>query len=207
MKALVILLFGLLFAIPSAAASIEAFGYKWTIPMASEWIVEQEEGEPVLRLLAERPPEKARRPVQFALAETPPWQRLVLECEMRRIGGSMIVVYAWRDDTHFNYAHLSVDEGTKQPVHNGIFHVYGGDRVRISPEAGPAALPAENVWHKVQLKYDATTGMVAVKVNGQEMPSLKGVDLSLGAGRVGLGSFGNKGSFRRVKISGTPARH
>jgi len=122
---------------------------------------------------------------------------------MKRVGGSMILVYAYRDESHFNYAHLSVDEGTKQPVHNGIFHVYGGDRVRISPEAGPAAMPVENQWYKVQLKYDAASGTVTVAVDGKELPSLKAVDLSLGAGKVGLGSFFNKGSFRNVKITGT----
>jgi len=194
----------LVFAVAASAGDlIEAFGHKWTVPNASDWKVEQEDGKPVLHLLMERPQEKPRRPLQFALADTPPWKRVVLECEMKRVGGSMILVYAYRDESHFNYAHLSVDEGTKQPVHNGIFHVYGGDRVRISPEAGPAAMPVENQWYKVQLKYDAASGTVTVAVDGKELPSLKAVDLSLGAGKVGLGSFFNKGSFRNVKITGT----
>jgi hypothetical protein len=196
----------LLFALTAPAAdTIEAFGFKWIVPVAADWKVEQEEGKSVLHLQVARPQEKPRRPKQFALADTAPWQQVVLECEMKRSGGSMILVYAYKDDSHFNYAHLSVDEGTKQPVHNGIFHVYGGDRVRISREAGPAAMPSENEWYKVQLKYDASTGVVNVAVNGHEMPSLKGVDLSLGAGKVGVGSFFEKGSFRSLKITGTPA--
>jgi hypothetical protein len=203
MKIALLLAFALA-ALPAdkPANTIEVFGHKWTVPNASDWKVEQEGGKPVLHLLVERPQEKPRRPLQFALADTPPWQQVTLECEMKRVGGSMILVYAYRDDSHFNYAHLSVDEGTKQPVHNGIFHVYGGDRVRISREPGPAAMPAENEWYKVQLKYDGSTGVVSVSVNGREMPSLRAVDLSLGAGRVGLGSFFNKGSFRNVKITG-----
>jgi hypothetical protein len=184
------------------ADTVEVFGQKWRVPHASDWKIEQQDGKPVLTLLVARPQEKPRRPMQFALAETPPWRQVVLECEMKRVGGSMIIVYAWRDDSHFNYAHLSVDEGTKQPVHNGIFHVYGGDRVRISREAGPAAMPSEAEWYRVQLKYDASTGAVAVNVNGRELPSLKAVDVSLGAGKVGLGSFFDKGSFRNLKITG-----
>jgi hypothetical protein len=186
----------------SAADTIEAFGHKWIVPNASDWKVEQEDGKPVLHLLVARPQEKPRRPLQFALADTPPWQQVVLECDMKRAGGSMILVYAYRDASHFNYAHLSVDEGTKQPVHNGIFHVYGGDRVRISREQGPAAMPLDTEWYKVQLKYDGSTGVVNVSVNGRELPSLKAVDLSLGAGKVGIGSFFEKGSFRNVKITG-----
>jgi hypothetical protein len=200
MKAALLLVFAL---VASAGDTIDAFGHKWSVPKASDWKVEQEDGKPVLHLLTERPQEKPRRPLQFALADTASWQRVVLECEMKRVGGSMILVYAYRDESHFNYAHLSVDEGTKQPVHNGIFHVYGGDRVRISREPGPAAMPVENQWYKVQLKYDASSGTVTVAVNGQELPSLKAVDLSLGAGKVGLGSFFNKGSFRNVKVTGT----
>jgi hypothetical protein len=112
-------------------------------------------------------------------------------------------VYAWRDPDHFNYAHLSVDTGQQQPVHNGIFHVYGGDRVRISSEQGPATLAGED-WHKVRLVYDGSTGRVDVYANGQTSPAMRAVDMSLGAGRFGIGSFFDLGSFRNIKYRGTP---
>ena len=134
MKAALLVLFALA---ASAADTIDVFGHKWTVPNASDWKIEQEEGKPVLRLLVARPQEKPRRPLQFALADTPPWQQVVIECEMKRAGGSMILVYAYRDDSHFNYAHLSVDEGTKSP-YTTEFSMYtaatvcgsGGSRVR-----------------------------------------------------------------------------
>jgi len=47
-------------------------------------------------------------------------------------------------------AHLSDDTGSTTDVHNGIFHVYGGDRVRISSTEGPATLTEEK-WYKVRL--------------------------------------------------------
>jgi hypothetical protein len=128
-----------------------------------------------------------------------------VEADVKRIGGSLILVYAYRDPTHFNYAHLSVDTAVKQPVHNGIFHVYGGERVRISPTAGPASLPSAEEWYRVQLDYDAGTGEVVVLVNDRKNPSLRAIDLSLGAGKVGIGSFFEKALFRNVRITGTPA--
>ena len=118
---------------------------------------------------------------------------------MRKRHNSLILVYAWRDAEHFNYVHLSVDAAQAQPVHNGVFHVYGGDRVRISSEEGPATLRDEQ-WHKVRFRYDAATGRADAWVDGETSPSMRGVDLSLGAGRFGIGSFFDMGSFRNVKI-------
>jgi hypothetical protein len=200
----------LMFAVCAAAAfgaeTIEAFGHKWTVPVAGDWKVERQNGQEVLHLLVGRPPgERPRRPTQFALVDTAPFQQVTVDLEVKRNGGSLILVYAYRDEAHFNYAHLSVDTGRKQPVHNGVFHVYGGDRVRISSVEGPAALPSPDEWYKVQLNYDGNTGAVKVTVNGEELPALKAVDMSLGAGRIGLGSFGERGAFRNVKISGKPA--
>jgi hypothetical protein len=198
----------LLLALSAAAAdTIEVFGHKWTVRSVSDWKVEQEDGKPVLRLHVVGPRDpQPRRPVQFALAETEPWQKVTVECDVKRDGGSLILVYAYRDEAHFNYVHLSVDAAKKQPVHNGIFHVFGGERVRISSNEGPASLPSDQEWYHVQLIYDGSTGAAKVLVNGKENQSLKGVDMSLGAGKVGIGSFFEKALFKNVKIAGTPAK-
>ncbi len=191
---------------------IEAFGYRWRTPIASDWKVETLDGVETLQLLVPRPSTQPRRPTQFALAETPDFITVTVEAEVkkepyeaRKRRTSLIIVYAWRDEAHFNYAHLSVDTGEQQPVHNGIFHVYGGDRVRISPTAGPPALTSED-WHHVRLVYDGRRGRVDVYVNGRALPALQAVDMSLGAGKVGLGSFFDMGQFRRVKITGEPVQ-
>lgn len=193
-------------AVLIAAESIEVFGHKWAVPVAADWAIEKDGTAPVLRMLVERPQREPRRPIQFALADTPDWAKVRIEADVKRLGSSLILVYAYRDATHFNYAHLSTDMAAKQPVHNGIFHVYGGERVRISPEAGPASFTSAEEWYKVQLDYDARTGEVIVLVNGQKNPSLRAIDLSLGAGKVGIGSFFEKAAFRNFRITGTPAR-
>lgn len=185
-----------------AEETIDAFGHKWTVPLASEWKVEKEGTGEVLKLVVKRPQEKApRRPVQYALAELGPFEKVTLEAEVKRNEKSLILVYAWKDRDHFNYAHLSVDYAVKQPVHNGIFHVYGGDRSRISLEDAPPSLPTGD-WTKVKLIFDGKTGHCHVEVNGQKNAALEAVDLSLRAGKVGLGSFFETGQFRNVKITG-----
>ena len=195
-----------------AADLIKAFGYQWSVPIASDWKLATIDGVPTLQLLVPRPSRQPRRPTQYALAETPDFVRVTVEAEVKKEPAaardrhtSLIIVYAYKDEAHFNYAHLSVDAGSEVAVHNGIFHVYGADRVRISSVEGPAALTGED-WHKVRLVYDATAGRVDVYVDGESLPALRAVDLSLGAGKVGLGSFFDMGEFRRVRIIGDPVK-
>ena len=191
---------------------IDAFGYTWRVPLAADWKVGTKEGIPVLELLVPKPALQPRRPTQYAVAETPDFVRGVVELEMkkepeaaRNRHTSLMIAYAWQDDNHFNYVHLSVDAASEQVVHNGVFHVYGGERVRISPREGAATLPDEQ-WHKVKLVYDGTKGLVEVYVDGKTSTSMRAVDLSLGAGKFGIGSFFDMGSFRNVKIMGEPVK-
>ena len=187
-----------------AADAIEAFGHKWTVPIAADWKLTP---AGVLELLVPRPSTQPRRPSQYALAETAPMMKFDVELEAkaepesaRKRHNSLILVYAWRDAEHFNYVHLSVDAAKQATVHNGVFHVYGGDRVRISSEEGPATLRDEQ-WHKVRFSYDGTSGRVDVWVDGATSPSMRAVDMSLEAGRFGVGSFFDMGSFRNLKIT------
>lgn len=189
-------------ALAVQAAEIEGLGYKWDVPDAKEWRVSTSGGTPILEMLAKRPPvEPPRRPVQFALAQTPAYRKIEMDVEVKRNEKSLILVYAWHDANHFNYAHLSEDEGAKVAVHNGIFHVYGGDRVRISDPSGPASLPTTE-WTRVNLRWDGKSGRCIVTVNGKPVPALEGVDLSLRAGRFGLGSFFETAQFRNLRIRG-----
>jgi hypothetical protein len=182
-----------------AVDTIEGLGYHWTVQQASDWSVVGDQ----LKLLVsgEPPPGLPRRPQKFALAETEPFRRVTVEAEVRRNQGSLILVYAWQDESHFDYAHLSIDRPVKQAMHNGMFHVFGGERVRISSLDGPAALPTQE-WTPVKLAFDGDSGRCYVEVNGKSNPSLEAYDLSLRHGRVGFGSFDETGDFRNVRITG-----
>ncbi len=184
-----------------AAGTIDVFGLHWTVPLASEWKVEEDGGAQALRMLASRGPdkEKPRRPQQFTLSDQP-YGSFKLDADVKVLKRSLILVYAYRDEAHFNYAHLSTDTGAKQPVHNGIFHVFGGERVRISSTEGPPSFAAIDEWNHVTMTYDAKSSRVRVLVNGRANPSIEAVDLSLGSGKVGLGSFDETAVFKNVKI-------
>jgi hypothetical protein len=193
-------------AAASAADTLRIFGREWTVPVASDWKVDREDGTEVLRLVQHRGPLPGpRRPIQFALADSRNPGRVTVEADVKPLGGSLLIVFAYRDEAHFDYAHLSVDTASAQPVHNGIFHVYGGERVRISAERGAASFSASGNWHRVKLTHDAATGAVSVTVDDQAVPALQAVDLSLGPGKVGVGSFDEAGVFKNVRITTTPA--
>lgn len=192
-----------------AADTLEAFGLRWSVPLLHDWKVEQVDGVEVLRLTTARPMEaNPRRPFQYALAITPPLSKFSLTLEVRRKAdkksGALVIPYAWQDPDHFDYVHLCGDSASEQPVHNGIFHVYGGDRSRISSDKGPGALLTAD-WYAIQVSWDAASGLVETTVNGHPNPSLRAVDLSLGPGRIGLGSFFDTADFRNFKLSSQPA--
>lgn len=186
-------------AIAAAEDTLEAFGFRWTVQNARDWIVEGDE----LRLVVpgQPPPGQPRRPQKYALAQTEPFRTVTLEAEVRRNGRSLVLIYAWQDEAHYNYAHISSDPAEKVHVHNGMFHIFGGERVRISLLDGPPSLPSQE-WTPVRLVFDGDSGRCYVEVNGKRNPSLEAVDLSLRFGRVGLGSFDETGSFRNVRIRG-----
>ena len=187
-----------------AADTIEIFGRAWSVPVAADWKVITEDGAPVLRLAEHRGPLPGpRRPIQFALADVPDYSRITFEADVKPLGSSLLIAFAYRDAAHFDYAHLSVDTAVKQPVHNGVFHVYGGERVRISSDRGPAAFSATGRWHHVKLTHDANTGTVDVLVDSQALPALHAVDLSLGPGKIGPGSFDETGEFKNLTITTT----
>ncbi len=186
-----------------AADRLQAFGLQWSVPILADWEVAKVDGVETLNLLVPRPQQKdPRRPGQYALAETEPLGKFTLEVDVKpgKAGESLIIVYSWKDAEHFDYVHLSVDAAAKQPVHNGIFHVFGGDRSRISVTEGPGTLP-DGAWRPVKVSFDAATGIVEATVDGKANPSLRAADLSLGAGRIGLGSFFNTAGFRNFKLT------
>ena len=184
-----------------ASDTLRVFGRDWQVPARADWEVQQEGGTEVLKLAKSRGPLPGpRRPIQFALADTD-YTRVTVEADVKPLGRSLMIVFAYRDEGHFDYAHLSSDTGTKQPVHNGVFHVYGGERVRISNPQGPAAFAETGKWYHVKLTYDAQTGAVNVAVDNREVPALKAVDLSLGGGKVGFGSFDETAEYKNVKIT------
>ncbi|GGV31190.1 hypothetical protein GCM10010182_63200 [Actinomadura cremea] len=186
----------------------------WSPVTPSKWTFEH--GQVVLAEAGEARP-GPRRPFEYAvLNKGPEFASTQIDAEVRldtpvaESNRDVIVVFGYRDDTHFYYAHLSSDN-TIYP-HNGVFLVNGADRVRIdrqwnanrSKGAPPAITDTE--WHDVRVRHCAGTGEIAVHVDGADRPVFTALDTTLGSGRVGFGSFDNIGRLRDLTVRGTPAR-
>jgi hypothetical protein len=182
-----------------AGDTITALGKKWSVRNAADWKASAE----TLELAVASGPGTPRRPHQFAILEDGPYDAVTIEVDVKRNGKSLLLVYAYQDEAHYNYVHISVDDPAKQPVHNGIFHVFGGERVRISPlEGGPGVLPT-NDWTRVKVTWSGKTGEVVCHADGKTSGAMRAFDLSLKHGRIGLGSFNETGLFRNLKITPT----
>jgi len=151
-----------------------------------------------------------RRPFEYAvLTAGREYRNVRIDAEVRldtpveETNRDVIIVFDYQSDTKFSYVHLSSDN-TIYP-HNGIFVVNDADRVRIDDQwngttgAPPAITDAD--WHKVRVTRCASTGEIAVYVDGSKRPLMTAVDTTLGSGRVGFGSFDNVGRLKGLKIS------
>jgi hypothetical protein len=184
-----------------AQDKLTVFGQTWTVPSTQDWKVSDDNGTPILQLLVGREPAPGpRRPRQFALMQMPAASQVTLEADVRPTKRSLMIVFAYQDAAHFDYVHFSTDNAMKQPVHNGVFHVFGGERVRISAPEGPAAFSGINQWFHIKVEWNGTTGEVQGFVDGKPVPALHAVDLSLSEGRIGIGSFDETGDFKNVKV-------
>jgi hypothetical protein len=156
-----------------------------------------------------------RRPFEYAILTAGPALSAVeiraqvrLDEPVEITNRDVIIVFGYRSDTEFYYAHLSTDN-TIYP-HNGIFKVNNADRERIdfqwngrSRGANPAVVDRD--WHDVVVRHLPATGEIAVYVDGSRDPLMTAGDRTFASGRVGFGSFDNTGRLRDLKVTGTPA--
>jgi hypothetical protein len=171
----------------------------WQLPYADDWAILAEDGKHYLHMKRNREPLVPRRPMQFALVKGVNVGSFTFRARVRREGGSMIVVFNYVDTLHFYYTHLSVDPGSKQPVHNGIFLVNNAPRVRIAGIEAQPALP-DTSWHQIRVSRDVTSGRIEVWSDVSSQPLFSVVDRTFGCGQIGVGSFDETGDFADVDL-------
>lgn len=172
---------------------------EWEFPHPEDWVSELENGHYYLHMLRSRTPGVPRRPLQFARLRNVNVGSFDLKVRVRREGGSMIIVFNYVDTLHFYYTHISVDRGTVQPVHNGIFIVDGGPRRRIAGTEAQPALPNKR-WHTIRVVRNAQTGLIQVYSDVQKKPLFTVVDHHFTCGQIGLGSFDETGDFADFRL-------
>jgi hypothetical protein len=171
----------------------------WDFPFPEDWQILAEGPNHFLHMLRSRPPGVPRRPLQFALLGGPKVGSFDFRARLRREGRSMIVVYGYVDTLHFNYVHLSVDRGTEQPVHNGIFMVNGAPRIRIAGTDARPALPDRD-WHNVRIVRNAKSELTEVFMDDSKRPLFSKTAPQYACGRLGIGSFDETGDFDDIHV-------
>jgi hypothetical protein len=184
----------------------------WTPVTSSKWQFHRDHA-----ILAEAGVSRPgpRRPFEYAvLSDGPELRSARVDAEVRLdtpvevSNRDVIIVFGYQSDTRFYYAHLSTDN-TIYP-HNGIFVVNDADRLRIDDQwnealsygAAPSITDAD--WHDVSVKHCASSGEIAVHVDGKLV--MTALDRTFGQGRTGFGSFDNIGRVRDFTVTGTAAR-
>lgn len=176
----------------------------WEFPFPEDWAIMAEGANHYLHMIRSRPPGVPRRPLQFALIKGVRVGSFEFRARVRRLQRSVIVVFNYEDTLHFYYTHLSVDNGHKVAVHNGIFKVDGGPRVRIAGLDAPPALPDFN-WHQVRIERNVKTGLIQVFMDKAAAPLFSVTDRAFVCGQVGIGSFDETGDFDDVALHSTDA--
>lgn len=173
----------------------------WEFADPKGWTVE--DGALVLHT-GGQPSGPIRKPAQYAILESGPFEDVVVEAEVRadapveRVGRDLLVVVGFQSPTRFYYVHLSNE--TRGP-HNGIFLVNDADRVRIDDMTGVPML-TDQKWRQVRVVRSVGTGRIDVYYSGSAEPVLSAVDHTLTWGRVGFGSFDDPAAFRDVRVVG-----
>jgi hypothetical protein len=176
----------------------------WEFPFPEDWQILAEGPNHYLHMVRSRPPGVPRRPLQFALLKGPKGGSFTFQTSLRREHRSLIMVFNYVDAMHFYYAHFSVDTGTKQPVHNGIFIVNGEPRKRIAGLEAASALPTTD-WHTARIARDVSSGLIEVFIDGSKTPLFSVKDRTFTCGRVGIGSFDETGDFDNVELRSSDA--
>jgi hypothetical protein len=176
----------------------------WQFPYPEDWVILAEGPNHYLHMKRNREPGVPRRPLQFARLKKANVGSFALEARVRREGRSMLIVFNYVDTLHFYYTHLSVDRGTAQPVHNGIFIVNGEPRKRIAGREADPALP-DRQWHTVRVRRDVQSGSIEVFVDNRKDPLFSVVDRTFTCGQIGLGSFDETGDFDDIRLKSNDA--
>ncbi len=178
--------------------------HAWDMPFPEDWEILQQGDLHYLHMKRNREPLVPRRPMQFARLKGVKVGSFALDVDVRRSGGSMIVVFNYVDTLHFYYVHLSENPGTQISVHNGIFLVNGKPRYRIAGLTASPALP-DKAWHHVRIVRDVQTGSIQVFMDHEKQPRFSTTDHTFTCGQVGLGSFDETGDFSHFELKSKDA--
>ena len=110
----------------------------------------------------------------------------------------LCLFFGYQGPTKFYYVHLA---NTADPHANSIFIVNDEPRVAIA-ETTNAGNKWDNNWHDVKIVRDAKTGLIEVYYDDMDRPIMTAEDTTFTWGKVGVGSFDDRGNFDDVIVWG-----
>ncbi|MCA9247295.1 MAG: hypothetical protein KDA42_09280 [Planctomycetales bacterium] len=111
---------------------------------------------------------------------------------------SLCLFFGYQDPAHFYYVHF----GKKTDAHaNQIFIVDNAARTKISTKTTDGT-PWDDNWHTLRVARDAASGTIAVYFDDMNEPVMTAVDKTFTWGRIGVGSFDDRGVFDQIELRG-----
>lgn len=177
--------------------------FEFTDPSA--WRIAKTPDGPALELFGQsKYAPKHRSPLNIALIKGKSFADFDLELEAR----STVKPYNHQDlcffldvltPSRFYYAHLAV---RADPHAHNVMIVNDAPRLAIAKTHTHGVVWKENTWHKIRLERRSQTGTIKVFFDDWTKPVMEAEDKTHLDGRIGLGSFDDKGMFRAIRIYG-----
>jgi hypothetical protein len=181
---------------------------RWQPSDATAWKVIKEGDNHVYSLFKDckyKPP--VRSPVNFSLIKEVTVSDFVLQVMLKSTEPEyghrdLCLFFGYQDPSHFYYVHL----GSKADAHaNSIFIVNGEPRVSIAETRTEGTKWGDN-YHIVRVVRKAKSGKIRVFFDDLKKPVMTATDKTFTWGRLGVGSFDDRGNFDNVRIWGTAVK-
>ena len=143
-----------------------------------------------------------RSPRSIALLDRPLAGDFVLEADLMQTGREyahrdLCLFFAFEGAADFYYIHLAT---TPDPNAHNAFLVHDAPRRPLAPVAEEGVDWGSEVWHRVRLERLGSA--IRVFFDGDEVIACE--DATLGAGRIGVGSFDDQGRFDKLRVWAPP---
>jgi len=180
----------------------------WVPINPADWKVIDEGGNKVYCL--EKPGEQTgpvRKPGAYSIYQGRSFTSFTLTAKVKCLspadvaGRDVVVVFGYRDNTHFYYVHFS---NKSDRVHNRILIVNGADRAPIGPETTIPRLKKVK-YYRIKVHRHVESGLIEVYVDDMDWPVMTAVDKTFSSGKIGVGSFDDTACFDDIRVVGLPA--
>ncbi len=172
------------------------------------WTITDQGGNKVYALTKKKSDFKTpvRSPFNRALVKDLELESFILDVRLQSTEAdyghrSLCLFFGYQDDSHLYYVHF----GKKMDDHaNQIFIVNDSDRKKISTKTTPGT-DWNDEWHHARVIRDTESGKIDVYFDDMQTPVMTAVDKTFTTGRVGVGSFDDKGQFDHIAVYGNEA--